>query len=144
MAKGPEMDLSSFMDIMTCILGILILIILLTGIDATQINVLVATPQEDTGDDKRPIFFECRNNELFLISFDKIKSIIDAKTEEIAGRVAGNESEFIKQAASTILKIDGQQIGFSHAMIGRYFLMPDPDVPGYRIENYRQEGSDSW
>ena len=34
MASGPSMDLSSFTDIMTCVLGILVLIILLTGIDA--------------------------------------------------------------------------------------------------------------
>ena len=53
MASGPSMDLSSFTDLMTCILGVLVLIILLTGIDASQITVLVATPKEMTSDDKR-------------------------------------------------------------------------------------------
>lgn len=65
MASGPAMDLSSFTDLMTCILGVLVLIILLTGIDASQITVLVATPKEMQGDDKSPVFFECRKNQLF-------------------------------------------------------------------------------
>ena len=75
---GPDIDLSSFTDLMTCILGVLVLIILLTGIDASQISVLVATPKEITGDDKSPVFFECRNQQLFYISTDDLKDAVDA------------------------------------------------------------------
>ena len=102
-AKGPAMDLSSFTDILTCILGILILIILLTGIDASQITVLVSTPKEHTGDDKAPVFFECRNQALFHISLDVIKAAVDAKTEDIRERVENNETEFLKVASQTQL-----------------------------------------
>ena len=63
------------------ILGILILIILLTGIDASQITVLVATPKEDSADDKTPAFFECRHNQLFYISLKELGEICDKKTE---------------------------------------------------------------
>ena len=73
-SSGPAMDLSSFTDIMTCILGVLVLIILLTGIDASQITVLVTTPKELSGDDKSPVFFECRNKMLFHISPDELKN----------------------------------------------------------------------
>ena len=99
MAKGPTMDLSSFTDILTCVLGILILIILLTGIDAASIKVLVPTPKEAVGDDKRPVFFECRNNSLFYIDYDEIKNTVDAKTEEIRALVQDDETLDVIDAA---------------------------------------------
>jgi biopolymer transport protein ExbD len=143
-SKGPEMDLSSFMDIMTCILGILILIILLTGIDASQITVLVSTPKELTGDDKSPVFFECRNKSLFHISLDEIKQVVDNKTEEIRQRVEGDENEFLKQAATTQIEIAGQRLDYTFALMGRYVLFPIADATGYQFERYLREKDDMW
>ena len=143
--KGPSMDLSSFQDIMTCILGILILIILLTGIDASQIVMLVATPRQATDNDKRPVFFECRNNQLFRIDPDKIKDICDKKTSEIFERVGGNEDEFLKTAAQTYITVDGQRLDFASTLAHRYVLYPVPDAQGYTFaERYRDETDDMW
>ena len=110
MASGPSMDLSSFTDIMTCVLGILVLIILLTGIDASQITVLVATPKEITGDDKSAVFFECRKNQLFQISLEEMKKACDAKTEELREKAKNDQNEFLKIAAQTMLDVDGQRL----------------------------------
>ena len=143
-AKGPSMDLSSFQDIMTCILGILILIILLTGIDASQITVLVATPKEDTADDKTPVFFECRGNALYYISLAELGEACDKKTEELRDRTAGNEAEFLKQAAQTILSYNGFNLDYTYALMGRYVLTPDPDAEGYKMENYPVEDETMW
>lgn len=144
MAKGPEMDLSSFMDIMTCILGILILIILLTGIDASQITVLVSTPKELTGDDKRPVFFECRNKTLFHISLDELKKAVDGKTEDLRERVQNDENEFLKLAAQTQLDVEGQRVDYTYALMGRYVLFPIADAEGYKFERYLREKDDMW
>lgn len=144
MAKGPEMDLSSFMDIMTCILGILILIILLTGIDASQITVLVSTPKELTGDDKSPVFFECRNKSLFHISLDSLKKAVDTKTEDLRQRVQNDENEFLKIAAQTQLEVEGQRLDYTYALMGRYVLFPIADAEGYRFERYLREKNDMW
>lgn len=145
MAKGPEMDLSSFMDIMTCILGILILIILLTGIDASQITVLVATPKELTGDDKSPVFFEARNQSLFAISFDALRQAVLDKTEEMRAQVDDDEAEFLKRAAQTQIILDGQRLDFTYAMMGRYMLFPVMDAEGYRFgERFLRETPDMW
>jgi hypothetical protein len=144
-AKGPSMDLSSFTDILTCILGILILIILLTGIDASQISVLIATPKELVGDDKSPIFFECRGNSLFHISPDALRSLVQEKTEELRARVDNDENEFLKQAAQMELLVDGQRMDFTYAMMGRYMLLPDPGAEGYRFPTrYMDETSEMW
>lgn len=143
-SKGPAMDLSSFTDIMTCILGILVLIILLTGIDASQITVLVSTPKEMTGDDKSPVLFECRSNQLYHISVDELKKAVDLKTEEIRERVKSDQTEFLKLAGQTFLDVDGQRVDYTYALTGKYVLTPIPDVPGYKFERYLKETDQMW
>ncbi len=144
-AKGPAMDLSSFMDIMTCILGILILIILLTGIDASQITVLVATPKELTSDDKSPVFFECRNQSLFHISMDDLRQAVVDKTEAIRRQVDDDENEFLKVASQTQLIKEGQRMDFTYALMGRYMLFPIDDAQGYRFgERLLRESDEMW
>lgn len=143
-AKGPAIDLSSFTDIMTCILGVLILIILLTGIDASQITVLVATPKEMTGDDKSPVFFECRKNQLFQVSLEELKKQCDAKTEELRERVKGDENEFLKQAGQTVMELDGQRLDYTYALLGKYVMQPIPEAEGYKFERYLDENDQMW
>ena len=144
MASGPAMDLSSFTDLMTCILGVLVLIILLTGIDASQITVLVATPKEMQSDDKSPVFFECRKNQLFHISVEELKAACDAKTQELQERVGGDENEFLKQAAQTMLELNGQKLDYTYALMGTYVLLPIPDAEGYAFESQAGETPDKW
>lgn len=142
--QGPAMDLSSFTDIMTCILGILVLIILLTGIDASQITVLVSTPKELTSDDKSPVLFECRDNQLFSISVEELKKAVDAKTEELRVRVQSDQSEFLKLAGQSFIEVEGQRIDYTFALTGKYVLMPIPEAQGYRFDNYRNETDQMW
>ena len=143
-AKGPSMDLSSFQDIMTCILGILILIILLTGIDASQIVVLVATPKQASEDDRRPILFECRHNQLFRIDPEQLKSLCDAKTAQLWENAGGNESEFLKSAAQVSIKVPGYRLDYAMSLTGRYLLYPDMAAEGYSFGDYRKETTNDW
>ena len=143
--KGPSMDLSSFQDIMTCILGILILIILLTGIDASQIVMLVATPCQALEDDRSAVYFECRNNQLFRIDRDKLKQLFDEKTQELLDAVQGDETEFLKRAASTVIKVDGQRFDYGMAMTGRYTLYPDDEAEGFSFpDKFRSDSASTW
>ncbi|HRT06642.1 MAG TPA: hypothetical protein P5204_13185 [Kiritimatiellia bacterium] len=144
MASGPALDLSSFTDLMSCLLGVLVLIILLTGIDASQITVLVATPKEMQSDDKAPVFFECRKNQLFHISVDELKKACDDKTEELRDRVAGDETEFLKAAAQTILEVGGHRLDYTYALMGKFVLMPIPDAEGYEFASQAAETEDKW
>jgi len=138
------MDLSSFTDLMTCILGVLVLIILLTGIDASQITVLVATPKEMTSDDKSPVFFECRKDQLFQISVEELKKACDTKTEELKERVSGDEAEFLKAAAQTTIEMDGHRLDYTYALMGKYVLLPIPEAEGYPLKNQKEETADKW
>ena len=143
-SSGPAMDLSSFTDIMTCILGILVLIILLTGIDASQITVLVSTPKELTSDDKSPVLFECRNNQLFSISVEELKKAVDLKTEDIRQRVQSDQTEFLKMAGQTFLDVEGQRVDYTYALTGKYVLMPIPEAEGYTFTSQSAETADKW
>ena len=143
-SKGPAIDLSSFTDLMTCILGVLVLIILLTGIDASQITVLVATPKEITADDKSAVFFECRKNQLYQISLEEMKKACDAKTEELKEKTKADQNEFLKQAAQTTLLLDGQKLDYTYALMGKYALIPDFDAAGYKFERYLSETDEMW
>ena len=143
-SKGPAIDLSSFTDLMTCILGVLVLIILLTGIDASQITVLVATPKEITADDKSAVFFECRKNQLYQISLEEMKKACDAKTEELKEKTKADQNEFLKQAAQTTLLLDGQKLDYTYALMGKYVLIPDFDASGYKFERYLSETDEMW
>ncbi len=144
MASGPSMDLSSFTDLMTCILGVLVLIILLTGIDASQITVLVATPKEMTSDDKSPVLFECRSNQLFQISVDELKKAVDMKTEEIREKVQSDPNEFLKLAGKSFLEVEGQQVDYTFALTGKYVLTPIPGAQGYKFERFMDETDQMW
>lgn len=145
MGQGPSIDLSSFLDIMTCVLGILILIILLTGIDASQITVLVATPKELTGDTRSPIFFECRNDQLFEIDYQGFKDAVDRTTAELWERVQGNEQDFIRESALTYLTVGAYRLEFTQAMIGKYALRQIRDAKGYVLKGaLSQETPDKW
>ena len=70
---------------------------------------LIATPKEMPGDDKSPVFFECRSNQLFHISVAELKKACDAKTQELQERSGGDEAEFLQQAAQTMAGPDAKK-----------------------------------
>ncbi len=143
--KGPSMDLSSFQDIMTCILGILILIILLTGIDASQIVVLVATPrQASTADDRRPVLFECRKNQIFPIDRQAVEKACEERAAKIYADVNGNETEFLKAATAAFVHMDAYRIDFGLSMTGTYLLYPVETAKGFQFTNFKEEQTSSW
>ena len=143
--KGPSMDFSSFQDIMTCILGILILIILLTGIDASQIVVLVATPrQASTSDDRRPVLFECRNNQIFAIDRMAVEKACEERAAKIYADVNGNETEFLKSATAAFVTVNGYRVDFGLSMTGTYLLYPIESTKGFEFKNFKEEQISSW
>ncbi|MBP1589210.1 MAG: hypothetical protein ILO10_03330 [Kiritimatiellae bacterium] len=142
--KGPSMDLSSFQDIMTCILGILILIILLTGIDASQIVVLVATPRQAANDDRKPVLFECRDNQIFYIDRAAIEKACEERGAKIFERVGGDENEFLKEAASAFVQVGAYRIDYGLSMTGTFLLSPVESVKGFQFQNFKEEQTTGW
>lgn len=137
MSKGASVNLDSFLDIMTCLVGVLVLIIILTGIDAAQIKVLIPTPMEYETD-KRPIYIELRNNELYEVPVaelqKKAREALSRITEESQGKI----EQILLRMNNTKVGSDVYQVDLSFFLTGQFAIVPIQGVPGY-VLNWEKE-----
>ena len=86
--------------------------------------------------DKKPVYFECRNNQLFYISLDNIRKAVDEKTDILREQVDSNPVEFVKLVPKAELEVDGYRVNYSHAIAGVYNLQPSLDA---KSESFKDE-----
>lgn len=141
--RGAAVNLDSFLDIMTCMLGILILMILLTGIDASQIKVLIPTPMAEASD-KKPIFIECRNNELYLVPLSDIIRMVYDRLAALAEESRGDRNAFAQLLEGAVVRTDTHEIDLAFALMNQYTLKPLPGVRGYRMQSISGETTNHW
>ncbi len=106
----------------------------LERIQVGSMEVLLSTPREMPLQ-KEPVYWECRQNQLFPISLAEMQAACAAKTEEIRKRTGNDENDFLRQAAQTTVVWNGQSIDFTYALMGRYVLSPVPEAQGMALEN---------
>ena len=114
------------------------------GIFSNTITVRVATAKEIPGDSSEPVYFECRQHQLFSISLDRLAQAVQSKTTELKAAANGDETQFLKSAAMSTLEVDGHQIDFTYALINQYVLTPLPDAKGYAFADGLKETDDMW
>lgn len=135
--------MDSFLDLMTCMLGILILMILLTGIDASQIRVLVPTPMEHTSE-HRPIFIECRDNELFLVPIEELQKLASAAINEISKKSSTNTAEMLVRMRDAKVQTDAYRVDLNFTLLGQIAIQPVKGATGYRLVDIANETSEDW
>lgn len=138
-----SINLDSFLDIMTCLVGVLVLIIILTGVDAAQIKVLIPTPMAHETN-KRPVFFECRGNELYHIALDDINRQANEKLKEIAEVSEGDTRKMLSILENTSIETDAYNIDLSYALVGQFALKPKDDAAGYKLQDALGETEEDW
>jgi biopolymer transport protein ExbD len=143
-AKDAGINLDSFLDIMTCLVGILVLIIILTGIDAAQIKVLVPTPMQNTDFDGRPIFIEARNNELFRVPLAELQEMSRAALKDIALKAQGSQIKMLSMISESQVKTDIYSVDLTYALMGQIAIRPIPTSKGYKLVDYEKEKADRW
>jgi len=143
--RGTAVSLDSFLDILTCLQGVLMLIIVSTGIDAAQTKVIVATPIELAGDEK-PIYIECRNNELFLVPVAEARQAINQKQLEVlkARRDASSTVEVLESIGNADIDLGDYVIDFTRYLGGQIALMPKDGTKGYTFESGESENENTW
>lgn len=115
------------------------------GMMTNQITVLVSTPRDMPMNDKNPVFFECRNQQLFSISLERLKKVCDEKTAELREAANGDENAFLQSAAMTTLELDGFRLDYTDALLGKYVLTAAQNAEGYAFgEKYLDETKDMW
>jgi hypothetical protein len=140
---GASVNLDSFLDIMTCLVGVLVLIIILTGLDASQIRVLIPTPMEYETD-KRPIFIEARDDQLYRVPVGELQQLADQGLQQLSDEARGNMERLMQLMQEIELGTGGYRIDLSYFMVGQFAIMPLPDVPGYTLPDWSEEGPDDW
>jgi hypothetical protein len=143
MAKGASVNLDSFLDIMTCLVGCLVLILILTSIDAGQIKVLINTPIEKKTD-KRPIYIECRNNELFRVPVADLTRETNETLGKIADEAGGDRIEMLRLLQQTPVENETYTVDLSYALIGQFALAAKPGMKGYALKHANQEKRSDW
>lgn len=108
-----------------------------------SLTVLVTRPDKTPDPSLKPVFFECRSNQVFSISPDRLRQAVDEKVAEIKAAANGDETEFLKGAAMTTLEVGGHRIDLTYALMGRYMLTMVPDAKGHEIGNGHPETGES-
>lgn len=143
-SKGASVNLDSFLDIMTCLVGVLVLIIILTGLDAAQIRVLIPTPMEYQTD-KRPIFIEARNNQLFRIPVEDLQQQVDAAVRNVSRESGGRGIERLLTMMQELeISTDQYRVDLTYFMVGQFGIVPIEGAEGYSLANWRNETSRDW
>ncbi|MEM7395265.1 MAG: hypothetical protein AAF492_23270, partial [Verrucomicrobiota bacterium] len=93
--------------------------------------------------DKRPLFIECRNNELFLIPLEELNTIADSTLNKIAAKEHINTKDIYRIAAETSdAKSDHYVVDLTYRLIGQTVIDPIPDVAGYPLAAKYGPGGD--
>ena len=141
--RENSVNLDSFLDIMTCMVGILFLIILLTGIDASQIKVLIPTPME-VSTDKRPIFIECRNNQIFRVPLHEVSDLAHKRIEEIWNRHPDDMEGVLEDLSDEEIAVGAYRVDLTPYLASKYNLWPISSVEGFSINSVNDVNPSDW
>jgi hypothetical protein len=141
--KGASVNLDSFLDIMTCLVGVLVLIIILTGLDASQIRMLIPTPMQYDSD-KRPIFIEARGNQLYRIPLLELQQLADEGLRDLGILADGSMERLMRLLQEIELGTDGYLIDLSYFMVGQFAVRPVGEPSGYGLIDWEKETARDW
>jgi hypothetical protein len=142
-----HVKLDSFVDVLTCLVGVLVMMILLASIEASQTEVLVSTPMRHRTA-KQPLFVECRNNQLYRVDLERMNRRFMEELERIELRANRKADRILDLLKETDVHVGPFILDMSHALIGQILLRPGSDVGGMsldevNVDNIRSVGQDA-
>lgn len=141
--RGQGVVLDSFLDIMTCMLGVLMLIILLTGVDAAQIKVLIPTPIAHSSD-KKQLFIECREDQLFLVPVAELRQLAQKELNDISQEAGGDMTQLLSRLAESSARTAEYKVDLTYALLGKFAIVSLPGAKGYRLLDTSKEKATDW
>lgn len=144
-SRSAEISLDSFLDILTCLQGVLMLIIITTGIDAAQTKVIMATPIELSGNE-RPIYIEARNDQLFLVPVDEARKAISEQQRKIIEQRRQQQStlQIMEAVGEADVDVGNYVVDFTRFLAGQIALIAKEDKVGYTFEDHNAETETNW
>ena len=133
--QAPEDQEGSeaFNDILTCLAGILILVIIMVVIDSKQNNILIPTPIEQSSL-KDPIYIEVASSgALFEIPVKELDRMAVDKLGEVAETHAGDRYKMLRSLSSASNKVGNAdyEVDLLSKLTGNIVLRPKPDAAGH-------------
>lgn len=122
-SEEASISMDSFLDILTCLVGVLMLIIIMTSIDASQTKVLIPTPMSQKSD-KKLLFVECRNDQLFPIPLEDMQTQIEQEFNKLDKSLSGNPDEMKEALKNLAFETDDYIIDSSYALVGQIAVTP--------------------
>lgn len=141
--RGSPIVLDSFLDIMTCMLGVLMLIILLTSIDASQIKVLIPTPFAHRTD-KMPLYLECRGDRLFLVPVMDLRKKAEETIKRIAAEAQGDVVAVLSRLTEERPRVENYEADLTYALAGQIALVLAEGAKGYALADVARETEADW
>jgi len=123
--------------------GVLVLIIILTGLDASQIRMLIPTPMQYESD-KRPVFIEARGNRLYRIPILELQQLADEGVRDLGRRAEGNMQRLMQLMQEIELGTEGYQIDLSYFMVGQFAIRAIDGPLGYELIDWENESPRDW
>jgi hypothetical protein len=138
-----KLDLDTFLDVITNCIGVLMVITILAMINTKYMTFIVRTPFV-RHTEKRPVFFECRNNRVIAVNKVNIQQQLEAYVEEISknsydySRIANSTNLELKDVGDKYYRVDLAKLFRNNILV----LVPKADIQGEPAEALRDTGTD--
>jgi hypothetical protein len=133
--QAPKASDEAFNDILTCLAGILILIIIMVVLDSKQNKILIPTPIEQNSL-KDPVYIEVgASGALFSIPVQELDRMAVDKLGEVAEECAGDRYKMLRSLSSASNKVGNAdyEVDLLSKLTGNTVLRPKPDAVGHAL-----------
>lgn len=149
MAKKADatgaINLDSFLDVLTCLQGILMLVIIATGIDAAQTKVLVPTPIEKQST-KIPIYLECRGNLIYPMEVTDLARQARMSMMQMSQQSQGDQTKLMQALATTRVTNEYYEVDLTYYLLGQLVIKTraDSNATGYALDERSTFSTDNF
>lgn len=145
--RGNSVSLDSFLDVLTCLQGVLMLVIISTGIDAAQTRVLIPTPIERESM-KKVVYIECRGERMYPVDVDTLWTNTQNRMLEVAREAAGDQVKTLQGLTSPESRVTNEffEVDLTYALLGQLALKPNlqSGAEGYAIDERAVTTTPGW
>lgn len=138
-------NLDSFLDVLTCLQGILMLVIIATGIDAAQTKVLVPTPIERQST-KIPIYLECRGNLIYPMEVTDLARQARMSMMQMSQQSQGDQTKLMQALATTRVTNEYYEVDLTYYLLGQLVIKTraDSNATGHALDERSTFSTDNF
>lgn len=142
--KAPKTSEEAFNDILTCLAGILILIIILVVLDSKQTQILIPTPIEQESD-YEPVYLEVSaKGEIFSIPVRELDALAMRKIADVATATNADQYKMLQQLSSESNRVGNAdyEVDLLSKLTGNILLRSRPDAVGNAMPTNITDGTE--